>query len=131
MIEPRSWNVNPRGLKLVSKFRTNTRGGKSAEDPPVWRNTVFLKDKNVLHADDVFFHAGDFGQVSDSSSSVIKSGNLHDQLDRRSDLPADSFFGQVQISHHRHGLNTSYSVTRAVGVNSGQRTIVTGVHGLQ
>src|SRR5947207_15188850 len=92
---------------------------------------MLLENKNVLHADNVFFHAGDLGHVSDSSSSVTKTGNLHDQLNGGSDLAADSFFRQIQIGHHGHGLNTSNCITRAVRVYGGQRSIVASVHGLQ
>src|SRR4029079_1994792 len=48
-----------------------------------------LEDEDVLHDDDVAFHALDLGDVRDLPGPVLEAGLVDDQVDRRRDLLAD------------------------------------------
>ena len=91
----------------------------------------FSKAEDLLHRDDVAFHAGDLRDAGDLSGAVAHARLLNDDLDRRRDLLAHRALGQVHAAHRDHRFDTGQRVARRVGVDGRQRSVVAGVHRLQ
>ena len=72
----------------LANFGRMPTGMKSPMTSPVSRNAALPEQENVLHGDDIAFHAGNFGHVGDFARAVAQAGDLHDDVDRRSNLPA-------------------------------------------
>ena len=51
-----------------------------------------VKGEDLLHGDDVLFHAGDLRDADDSAGAVTHARDLHDDSDGGSDLLADGAF---------------------------------------
>ena len=90
-----------------------------------------LKAEDLLHADDVLFHAGDLGDAGHLARAVAHARGLHDDGDGRGDLLADGLLGQIHVAHGDHRFEPGDGVARGVGVNGGHGAFVAGVHGLQ
>jgi hypothetical protein len=63
--------------------------------------------------------------------AVREAGQLDNHVDRRDDLFPDGPLRQVHAGHHNHNLESAYQVAGAVGMDSGQRAVMAGVHGLE
>src|SRR6185437_7325198 len=123
--------VDARGLELFKKLWNDTGGAKAAENFVGGTQAALLEAEDVLEADDVLRHSGDFGEVRNASRAVTHARDLNDDGDCGGDLLADRFFGKVKVSHHCHGFHAGDGVTWTVGVDGCERTVVAGVHGLQ
>ena len=131
MFKHGGWELNSGNAQALGESRTDAGGHEVADDLAGFANATFAKDEDVLHGDDIAFHAGDFRDVGDFTSAVTETRDLNDYVDRRSNLPADGAVRNVQAGHGDHGFQAADSVARGVRVNGGERSIVTGVHGLQ
>ena len=63
--------------------------------------------------------------------AVAEARDLHDQIDRARDLLADGAHAHVGVGHADHDFQARHAVARRVGVNGGERAVVTGIHGLK
>ena len=123
--------MNPRDGQALRESRTDAAGHEIAHDFAVFSNAAFPEDENVLHGDDVAFHAGDFGDAGDFARAVAQTADLHHDVDGRGDLAANRAVGNIQTGHGHHGFQAAQSIARGVRVNGGERAVVAGVHGLQ
>src|SRR5262249_56542162 len=87
--------------------------------------------EQIVHADNVIFHAGDFGYLDNFAGAAGQAGHLHDNVNRRGQLAADDPDGDVEAGHADHHFQTTQSVARFVGMDGGQAAVVAGVHGLE
>src|SRR5262249_28820916 len=122
---------NSGSSEFLCELRADAGRGERTDRASVRRNSLLFEDEHVLHADHVIFHAGNFGDVSQTPSSVTETCNLHYQGDGRCDLLANGLLRQIEVCHQRHGLHACDSIARAVGVDGGQGAVMAGVHGLQ
>src|SRR4051812_13851732 len=76
-----------------------------------------LEGEDVVHADDVPFHADDLGDLDDLPRTAGEPGGLHDDLQRRGDLAADDPDRQVEPGHAHHHLQPADRVAGVVGVD--------------
>src|SRR5208337_3524810 len=90
-----------------------------------------IENENILESDHVAIHAGDLGNGDNLAGTVGQSSDLHDGMNGIGDLVADGAFGNIEIGHGNHVFDTSEGVAGRIGVYGGERTLVTGVHGLE
>src|SRR5580698_4929916 len=109
----------------------DTGGAESTPYFPGFRKTRLFEQENILQRDDVLLHADHFGDVGDAAGAVAEARSLDKQVDGRGDLLADGTNTHIGIGHADHHLETAQTVARGVGVERGERSVVTGVHGLQ
>ena len=69
--------------------------------------------------------------MGDAARTVAESRSLDKEVHRRSDLLADRADTHVGIRHADHDFKASQRVAGGVGVDGGERSVVTGIHGLQ
>src|SRR5574340_550207 len=111
--------------------RADAGGFQFAEDLAIFIDAGLLEFEDVGHDDGVAFHAADFGHGGDLTGTIFETRLLDDQVDGGGGLFADDLEGQVHAGHQHHGLQTGESIARGVGVQGGQRPVMTGVHGLE
>src|SRR5271157_1268107 len=97
----------------------------------VGSHTSFFKQKDVLHAHDVFIHARDFHQMRHSACAVAHTRQLDDNSDCGRNLLAKGPFRKIQVSHQRHGFHARDRITRTVGMNGCERAVMPRVHSLE
>src|SRR5690242_14766047 len=73
--------------------------------------------ENLLHLDDVAFHAGDLGDRGDLALAIRLTLELHDELHGARDLAADRGNGHGEAGHTDHLLEARDRVARRVGVD--------------
>jgi len=56
-----------------------------------------LRRQDVLHGDDIAFHAGDLRETDDFAGTVAEAADLNDHINRRSNLPANGVVGNAQL----------------------------------
>ncbi len=119
------------GKQLVHDVRTDPGWPEDAGHDAVLVRTVRLVEEDFLHRDGVAFHAGDLRDAGHLALAVAHARKLHDQVDRGSGLLADGPHRQVDAGHQYHRFQPGQRVAGGVGVQGGQRAVVTGVHRLQ
>ena len=112
-------------------LRPHAGGTEPAGNPAFLGDAHLLEHEDVLHGDDVAFHAGDLRDRRHLARAVGQARLLHDELNGRRNLLPHGFLRQVGRAHRDHRLDTGQRVARRVGVHGGQRSVVTGVHRLQ
>src|SRR5580704_9311173 len=130
-LEHRHRELNAGDQQLFGELWPNAGGDKFSQHLAVVANATFPVYEDVLHRDDVTFHAGNLGQGDDFAGAVAEAGDLHHDIDCRRDLPTQCILGNVQAAHGDHGLETAQRVAWRVRVNGGQRAVVARVHGWQ
>ena len=95
------------------------------------RDARLLEGEDLLHDDDVAFHALDLGDAGDPACAVLEAGLVDDEVDSGGDLLADGPQRQVHTGHEDHRLHAREHVAGAVGVTRRHRAVVAGVHGLE
>src|ERR1700723_530203 len=95
--------------QTLGEFRTDADGHEVAHDFAGRRYSALPIDKDVLHGDDVAFHAGDFSQVGDFTGAVAETRDLHDDVDCGGNLPAHRGVWKIQGGHGHHGLKAGQS----------------------
>src|SRR3990172_1180788 len=90
-----------------------------------------LEDEDVLHDDDITFHALDLGDVGDLAGAVLEARLVDDEIDRRGDLLPDGADREVDAGHEDHRLESREHVARGVGVAGRERAVVARIHGLE
>ena len=73
----------------------------------------------------------DLGHGHDPTAAVGPTGDLHDEVERRTNLLADRGQREGDVAHQHQRLEPPQGVGRRVGVARRQRALVAGVHGLQ
>src|SRR5262245_28623716 len=117
-------------LELLDELRPDARRLEPALDL-AFDDTGLLEDEDVLHDDDVAFHALDLGDVDDLPGPVLEAALLDDEVDRGGELLADGADREVDAGHEDHRLEARQHVAGAVGVAGRHRAIVAGVHRLK
>ena len=84
-----------------------------------------------MHADDIAFHAGDFRDLHHSANSAGEAGHLHDDLQRRRDLPPNDPKRQIQAGQAAHHLQPAHRIACIVGMDRRHASFVPRIHGLQ
>src|SRR5207245_11002272 len=90
-----------------------------------------LKYEDVLHGDDIGFHAGDFRDGNQLARAIGHARDLDYRVDRGSNLVPHSAFRNIEIGHGNHIFHAGQCVALRVGVDRGQGTLMARVHGLQ
>src|SRR5580704_10417062 len=129
MLEHRDPKLNAGDKQFLGKLWPNTRGDKFTKHLAVVTNAAFAEHENVLHGDDVAFHAGNFSERDHFARTITEAADLDDHVNRGSDLPAQGALGNVQAAHGDHGFEAAQRVAWRVGVNRGERTVMASVHG--
>src|ERR1051326_8433366 len=130
-LEDRSRQLHAGRAQAFVELRANTGGPEPACDPSGFCEPGFFKHKNVLHGDQVAFHAHAFRYVRDAARTVAEARHLHEHVDGRTDLLAHGTHPHVCVGHTDHDFQASDSVARIVGVHGGQRAVMARIHGLQ
>src|SRR5580693_9715423 len=79
--------LDPGYQQAFREPRTNPRGQEFADHLAVLSNATFPKYKNVLHCDNVPFHARDFRDADNFSGSIAEAAHLYHQVHGGGDLP--------------------------------------------
>src|SRR3546814_9580170 len=87
--------------------RTQPRTHIGAAQLSVLVFAFVLVDEQVLHGDDVTFHADDLGDVRDAAAAVAHAADLHDKIHRVGDLLLDGVGAEVESGHVRSEEHTS------------------------
>src|SRR5437868_12101292 len=127
MLKPLRRHVNSRGLQFVCKFGANSCPRESTDHATVGGDALLLEQEDVLHADNVLFHARDFAEMRNSAAAIAHTGYLNHNGNCRCDLTANSLFRQIQVCHQRHSFHSGDCIPWAVSVNGGQRPIMASV----
>src|SRR5438270_12347205 len=106
MFEPRGQHVHSRSVQAIGEIGPYSSCCKRTQNSSIWRDTLLIEDKNILHAHDIVFHAADLSHVSYPARSVGKAGNLNNELDGGRDLTPHRLFGHIEVGYQRHGFNT-------------------------
>src|SRR5438093_287644 len=117
-------------LELLHELRTDAGRLQPALDL-AFDDARLLEHEDVLHDDDVAFHALDLGDVRDLPGPVLEAALVDDEVHGRGDLLADGPQGQVDAGHEDHRLEAREHVARTVGVTGGHRAVMARVHGLE
>src|SRR5579862_3775965 len=96
--------LNAGDRQALRETRAHAAGHEVSHHFAVILNAPLAIDEDVLHGDDVAFHAGDLRDAGDFTGTVAKPANLNNDVDGRSDLTADRGVGQIQAGHSDHGL---------------------------
>src|SRR5713226_120969 len=94
-------------------------------------NAGAFKNENVLNRDHVSLHPGDLGNGEHLARTVGETRDLNYGVDGICDLLANRALGNVEVGHGNHIFDAGQGVERRVGVYGGERTLMTGIHGLQ
>ena len=65
-------------LQTVVETRPDTGGAESAHDFAGFRDAHLVEDEDVLHRDDVAFHACELGDVGQTAGTVAEPRHLHE-----------------------------------------------------
>src|ERR1700704_1613197 len=104
-------HVNTHDLELLDELGADPGRLEAALDLAL-DDARLLEHEDVLHDDDVAFHALDFGDVGDLPGAVLEPALVDDEVHRRGDLLADGAHRQVHAGHQHHGLETRQHVAR-------------------
>src|SRR5438105_13240527 len=91
-------HVDAHDLELLDELGADP-GGLEATLDLALDDARLLEDEDVLHDDDVAFHALDFGDVGDLPRAVLEPALVDDQVHGRRDLLADGADRQVHAGH--------------------------------
>ena len=69
--------------------------------------------------------------MGDAARSIAETRGLNEQIDGGGNLLPDGADSHVGVSHADHHFQAAQAVARGVGMQRGERSIVTRVHGLQ
>src|SRR5262249_21735403 len=130
-LEHLSRQRNARRLQTFVELGTNSSSAEPAHHFSGFRNARFLEKEDILQRDDVLLHSNHFRDVCDTTRSVAETRYLDEEIDRGRYLLTNRPDSHVRVPHADHHFKTSQSVARGVGVNRGERSIVTRVHRLQ
>src|SRR6185312_876775 len=118
-------------LNPFKETRTNPCGSEGADHLAFGSDSLLMKCKDILHADNILFHARNFRDTDYFAGTIAHTGNLNHDINGRGNLLAHGTLGQVQIAHGDHRFESAQSVARRVGVNGGHRAFVARIHGLE
>ena len=104
MLKESRRNSDTRRCEFLRKLGSYARGGEGPQHTTLGRDSSLLENKDILHADNVFLHAGDLGQMRHAPATVAEACNLDDDGDGRSNLLPDGLFGKIQVGHQSHRL---------------------------
>ena len=82
LLVPAGWLKHVRGqvhatsLESFGEVGPDAGGGKRSNDPAIGLDSPHLEHKQILHADHITFHAGNFGDMSETACSVAEACNL-------------------------------------------------------
>src|SRR5437773_12281464 len=79
----------------IAALRPDARRLEAPHHSSVVAHAVALEHEDVVHADDVAFHAGDFRYLCDAAAAVGETRHLQDEIDRRRDLLPYGALGDV------------------------------------
>src|SRR3989442_12355066 len=86
------------GVELRHELRADAGGPQAADDLAV-DVAGLLEDEDVLHDDDLAFHALYLGDRHDLARSVLEPGDLDDEVHGGGDLLADGALRQGDAAH--------------------------------
>src|SRR5262245_3234445 len=118
-------------LQPIAGLRADAGRTEAAHNLALLCHTSLFEHEDLLHGDDVAFHAGDLRNTDDFTCAVTQARLLNDDLNRCRDLLAHRALGQVGRAHGDHGFDSRQRVARRVRVDRRQRPVVTGVHRLE
>lgn len=128
--------VGRRAAQFVAHARQLGRVGQDAQAHPVvlllavGRRIGFVAVQ-LLRGDHRVAHAGHFGNGNDAPLAVGQAPDLHDEVQRAGDLPAQAVLAALEAGESRQHFDPVQAFARRVGVDRGHGPFVPGVHGLQ
>src|SRR3954454_7767515 len=118
-------------LHLIEESGPDSSCFELALDLSIGADPRLAEAEDLLHRHDLAFHSGQLRYADELAAAIGQAGDLDDNVDRRSDLRAGRFRGDVDPTHPDHLLDTRERIARSIGVDRGHRAIVTGVHRLE
>src|SRR5260370_31860181 len=115
----------------MGKTRANSPRAERSDNFTGAITSRALELEDLLHRDRLTFHAGNLRDRNDSARTICETGHLNDKIDCRSDLLAHRPVRESHPRHLDHRLKTGEGVSGCVGVDRGERSVVTGVHSLK
>src|SRR5437870_4351475 len=125
------WQLDAPRLEPFGEARPNAGRAEHPHHVPFRVDAPTLEGENVLHRDDIALHPHKLGDGYHLARPVREAAHLNDDVDRAGNLLPHRLFGQVEIRHRNHRLQTTEGIAWTIGVQGRQRAVMTGVHGLQ
>src|SRR5687767_4160915 len=91
-------------LQVLQKCRTNSSRSKASLNIALLVRVLLLEAINLLHLDNVAFHASDLADADHAPASVGQSLQLDQQPDCRGDLTTDAGGSDRHAGHADHLL---------------------------
>src|SRR6266446_2634037 len=130
-LEERGTQAATGGGEALGEMRRKAGGMEDAAHLAALVNAGAFKNKNILQRNHVSFHSNDFGNGEHFARTVGETRNLDHGVNSVGDLMANRALGNVQVGHGNHIFDASQGIAWRVGVYGGERTLMTGIHGLQ
>src|SRR5262245_43608416 len=102
--------MDSREQEALGKFGPHAGRHKFSEDFSVFLDSALAENKDVLHGDDIPFHAGDFRNADDLAGAVAVPADLHHDVNGRRDLATNGGFRNIQVGHGHHGFQAAQRV---------------------
>src|SRR3546814_11207582 len=96
------------GLELGNELRADTGGDVVAVDAALSVGRFAPEAKDLLHGDDVAFHAGDLLQADHAPAAVAHALELDDDVQGRGDRSEERRVGKECVSKCRSRLSASH-----------------------
>ena len=120
-----------RGDHAVEASGTVAGRVKLADGRTFFVQSRLFEAKNIFELVGSVFDSDNFGNTGHAANAPLQTGDVDDELDAGGDVLANDGDGEFETGHGDHHFESRQGVTRVVGVDGGQRTFVTRIHGLQ
>src|SRR3984885_1199680 len=101
------------------------------DHPTLCVGSFFHKAEDLMHLNNVAFHAPDLVDADEPPPAIGKALELHNERDCGCDLTADARHWQPDPGHCHHLLQSLERIARRVSVDCGHRAFMASIHGLQ
>ena len=112
--------ANATGFEVFDASGANASGFEVSVGASIFVDAILHEFEDILHDDDIAFHADDFGDVGNFSGAALKAAGLDDEVDCGGDLFADCEHGQIEAAHVNESFDTGDGIAGVICVHCGE-----------